>query len=55
MAKVGFIGAGPVGTAFGVQLSQLGYEVIAVYDVSLTAAQRFAKAVPSCQIYQTAQ
>ena len=55
MLKIGFIGAGPVGTAFGVRLSQLGYEVIAVYDVSLVAAQWFAKAVPGCQIYEKAQ
>jgi len=53
--KIGFIGAGPVGTAFGVRLSQLGYEVIAVYDVSLVAAQRFTKAVPGCQIYEKTQ
>lgn len=55
MPKIGFIGAGPVGTAFGVRLSQLGYQVIAVYDASLAAAQRFVKAVPDCQIYETAQ
>lgn len=55
MLKIGFIGVGPVGTAFGVRLSQLGYEVIGVYDVSLAAAQRFAKSVPGCQIYQKAQ
>ena len=55
MLKIGFIGAGPVGTAFGVRLSQLNYEVTGVYDVSLAAAQRFAKTVPSCQIYEKAQ
>lgn len=55
MPKIGFIGVGPVGTAFGVRLSQLGYKVTGVYDVSLAAAQRFAKAVPGCQIYQKAQ
>ncbi len=55
MPKIGFIGAGPVGTAFGVQLSQLGYQVIAVYDVSPEAARRFVKRVPGCQICQTAQ
>ena len=55
MPKIGFIGAGAVGTAFGVRLSQLGYEVIAVYNVSLEAAQRFAKRVPGSHICQTAQ
>jgi len=53
--KIGFIGAGPVGTAFGVRLSQLDYKVIAVYDVSLAAAQRFAKTVPGCHICEKAQ
>jgi predicted short-subunit dehydrogenase-like oxidoreductase (DUF2520 family) len=53
--KIGFIGAGPVGTAFGVRLSQLDYKVIAVYDVSLAAAQRFAKTISGCQIYEKAQ
>jgi len=53
--KIGFIGVGPVGTAFGVRLSQHGYEVIAVYDVSLVAAQRFAEMVTGCQVSKTAQ
>jgi len=53
--KIGFIGAGPVGTAFGVRLSQLGYQVIAAYDVSSAAAQRFVKLIPNCQVCQKAQ
>ena len=55
MQKIGFTGVGPVGTAFGVRLSQQGYEVIAVYDSSLAAAQRFAKRVAGCQICEKAQ
>jgi len=55
LPKIGFIGAGPVGTAFGVRLSQLGYQVIAVSDVSSEAAQRFAKRVPGCQICRATQ
>lgn len=55
MQKIGFIGVGPVGTAFGVRLSQQGYEVIAVYDVSSVAAQRFAETVTGCQVCETAQ
>ncbi len=55
MFKIGFIGAGPVGTAFGVRLSQLGYQVIAAYDVSSVAAQRFVKLIPNCQVCQKAQ
>ena len=55
MQKIGFIGVGPVGTAFGVRLSQQSYEIIAVYDVSLAAAQRFAKTVTGCQVCERAQ
>lgn len=55
MQKIGFVGAGRVGTAFGVRLSQQGYEVIAVHNVSLAKAQRFAKVVPGCQVCEKAQ
>jgi predicted short-subunit dehydrogenase-like oxidoreductase (DUF2520 family) len=53
--QIGFIGAGPVGTAFGVRLSALGYEVIGIHDLSAEAAQRFAQAVPGCRVYGRAQ
>jgi predicted short-subunit dehydrogenase-like oxidoreductase (DUF2520 family) len=53
--KIGFIGVGPVGTAFGVRLAQLGYEVIGVYDLNREAAQRFAGRVAGCQVYEEAQ
>ncbi|MEA3253394.1 MAG: DUF2520 domain-containing protein [Chloroflexota bacterium] len=55
MQKIGFIGAGPVGTAFGVRLSQQNYEVSAVYDLNPTAAQRFARAIPGCHVYESGQ
>lgn len=55
MQKIGFIGVGPVGTAFGVRLSQKGYKVVAVYNPTLAKAQRFARAVPNCHICETAQ
>ena len=55
MENIGFIGVGPVGTAFGVNLSQRGYHVMGVYDMSPEAAQRFAEAVPGCQIYEKGQ
>jgi len=53
--KLGFIGAGTVGTAMAVRLSQKGYPVIAVYDVNPTAAKRFAEAVRGCPVYEKAQ
>jgi len=53
--KLGFVGAGPVGTAFAVNLSQRGYPVIGVFDVVKEAAQRFADDVSGCRVYEKAQ
>ncbi len=55
MVNIGFIGSGPVGTAFGVNLSRRGYPVIGVYDVVPDAAQQFADAVPGSQVFEKAQ
>jgi len=55
LSNIGFIGAGPVGTAFAVNLSQRGYPVIGVFDVVREAAQRFADDVSGCQVYEKAQ
>ena len=51
MKKLGFIGAGPVGTTFGVRLSEQGYPVIGVADISLEATKRFADRVPGCRVF----
>jgi len=55
MLQIGFIGSGPVGTAFGVNLSRRGYRVIGVFDVVGEAAQRFAADVPGCRVFEKAQ
>jgi len=55
MLKIGFIGAGTVGTALAVSLSQKGGKVLAVSSRSLASAQRLAQLVPGCQVCQTAQ
>ncbi|MBA7630374.1 hypothetical protein ES703_37896 [subsurface metagenome] len=55
MSKLGFIGAGPVGTAFAVNLSKRDYQIIGIFDVIREAAQRFANDVSRCQIYEKAQ
>jgi predicted short-subunit dehydrogenase-like oxidoreductase (DUF2520 family) len=55
MPKLGFVGAGPVGTAFAVNLSQRSYQIIGIFDIIREAAQRFASDVPGCQIYDQAQ
>ena len=53
--KLGFIGAGPVGTAFAVNLSRRGYQVVGVYDVSMEAARHLAGDVADCRIHEQAQ
>ena len=45
MTKLGFIGAGKVGTALAVRLSKKGYPVVAVYDVKPEAARYFTGVV----------
>ena len=55
MLKIGFIGAGTVGTALAVSLSQKKCKVLAVSSRTLSSAQRLAHLVPDCQVCQTAQ
>ena len=43
--KIGFIGAGTVGTALAVRLSRRGYDIAAVSSRSLSSAQRDRKSV----------
>jgi predicted short-subunit dehydrogenase-like oxidoreductase (DUF2520 family) len=55
MIKLGFIGAGPVGTTFGVRLREQGYPVAAVADIRSEAAERFAALVPGCRRFTNNQ
>lgn len=55
MLRVGFVGAGTVGTALAVRLSQQGYPVVAVSSRSLSSAQRLAGMVLGCQVKGDAQ
>jgi predicted short-subunit dehydrogenase-like oxidoreductase (DUF2520 family) len=55
MIKLGFIGAGPVGTTFGVRLREKGYPVAAVADIRPEAAERFAGLVPGCRTVKNNQ
>jgi predicted short-subunit dehydrogenase-like oxidoreductase (DUF2520 family) len=55
MTTLGFIGAGPVGTTFGVRLSEQGYRTAGVADISPAAAERFARLVPGCRVFATNQ
>lgn len=49
MLKLGFIGAGTVGTALSMRLSDRGYRVVAVSSRSQLSAKRLAQAVSGCQ------
>ena len=55
MLKIGFVGAGTVGTALAVRLSQKECPVVAVSDQSVASAQKLAKLVIYCQVCHTAQ
>ena len=53
--KVGFIGAGTVGTALAIRLSQQGYSVVAISSRSITSASKLANMVSGCQVYHDFQ
>ncbi|MFC2017052.1 Rossmann-like and DUF2520 domain-containing protein [Chloroflexota bacterium] len=55
MLKLGFIGAGTVGTALSVRLSNRGYSVVAVSSRSQTSARNLAQAVSDCQVFDNNQ
>jgi len=55
MLKIGFIGAGTVGTALAVRLSSEGYPVIAVSSRSQASARKLAQAVSGCQAFDNKQ
>jgi len=53
--KVGFIGAGTVGIALAVKLSECGYHVVATSDCNAEAALKFSRAVNGARIFQSNQ
>lgn len=56
MLKIGFIGAGTVGTALAVRLNSQGYQVAAVYDrLSQASADKLARAVSGCRTVNNSQ
>jgi len=55
MLKLGFIGAGTVGTALAVRLAGNGYPVVAVSSRSQTSAQNLARAVDGCRAFNNNQ
>ncbi len=55
MLRLGFIGAGTVGTALSVRLSSKGYRMIAVSSRSQTSARKLAQAVSGCHAFKNNQ
>jgi predicted short-subunit dehydrogenase-like oxidoreductase (DUF2520 family) len=49
MIKLGFIGAGKVGTALAIRLHRKGYPVVAVHDTKPEAARHFVGAIEGCK------
>lgn len=55
MQTLGIIGAGPVGTTFGVCLSKRGFPVVGVADINAAAAEGFARRVAGGRVFARAQ
>jgi predicted short-subunit dehydrogenase-like oxidoreductase (DUF2520 family) len=55
MLKLGFIGAGTVGTALAVLLRSKGYQVVGVSSRSRDSAENLAKAVDGCPVLKNNQ
>ena len=55
MLKLGFIGAGTVGTALSVRLSNRGYPIVAVSSRSQTSAEKLAQALTDCRVFNNNQ
>ncbi|MFC1990458.1 Rossmann-like and DUF2520 domain-containing protein, partial [Chloroflexota bacterium] len=53
--KLGFIGAGTVGTALAIRLSNQGYPVVAVSSRSHTSAEKLAQAINGCKAVRSNQ
>lgn len=53
--KLGFIGAGKVGTGLAIALSSKNYPVVGVYDTIRQSAENFAASVKGCKIMSTPQ
>jgi len=55
MLKLGFIGAGTVGTALAARLAGRGYPVVAVSSLSRASAQKLAQAASGCRVFDNGQ
>ena len=55
MPKLGFIGAGTVGTALAIRLSECGYPVVAVSSRSQASADKLAQAITGSRAVESSQ
>jgi predicted short-subunit dehydrogenase-like oxidoreductase (DUF2520 family) len=55
LIKLGFIGAGTVGTALAVRLNDRGYRVTAVSSRSRSSADKLAQSIPGCRALDSNQ
>ncbi|MFC2043994.1 Rossmann-like and DUF2520 domain-containing protein [Chloroflexota bacterium] len=55
MVRIGFVGAGTVGTALAVRLSERDYQVVAVSSRSHTSAERLAQQITGCLAFNESQ
>jgi predicted short-subunit dehydrogenase-like oxidoreductase (DUF2520 family) len=55
MLKIGFIGAGTVGTALAILLRRRGFGVAAIYDNNQDASQKFISRVEDSRLFGSAQ
>lgn len=55
MMKVGFIGAGMVGSALAVRLVDKGYPIVAVSSKSRISAEKLARSIPGCRAVEENQ
>ena len=55
MERIGLIGVGKVGTAFGVRLAESGFPVKGAMDIVPEEARRFADFVSGCTVFGSAQ
>ena len=55
MLRLGFIGAGTVGTALAVRLNHSGYSVVAVYSRSRASADKLAQAAGGVRVFNSSQ
>jgi predicted short-subunit dehydrogenase-like oxidoreductase (DUF2520 family) len=55
MASIGFIGAGIVGTALAVRLSERGYQILAVASRSRDSAEKLASKIFNCHVAESNQ